>query len=108
MRSIIIGIALVGSFAGALAGAASNPIINAGTPDAAMYVYDPALGRAHVVQLEYIDCLGKATHWYEDGSPVDCPRVQAQLGRAMPITMPDGSMLIPDASGRYTFHKSES
>src|SRR5689334_12761063 len=63
---MIFGIGLVGAL---VAHAGAPVIINPGTPDAAMRVYDPALGRAHVVQLACLCCVGRRdVVFFEDGS----------------------------------------
>jgi hypothetical protein len=63
-RTIALGIALLGSVAGR-----ASPVINAGTPDAAIVTYDAGIGTTHVVQLQYLNLLGRTdVVWFEDGS----------------------------------------
>jgi hypothetical protein len=76
MKTLLIGLGLVAStvmHAGA-------PVMNAGTPDAAIMVDDPVRGRVLPIQTEYLHCLGIADSvYFEDGS-IDCrPGARARV-----------------------------
>jgi hypothetical protein len=83
MKSLILGLGLVGS----LVAHAGAPVINAGTPDAAILIYDPVCSRVLPIQTEYLHCLGIADSVsFEDGR-IDCrpgarARVYAQWHQA--------------------------
>ena len=76
MKMLLLGLGLV-AFTVMYAGA---PIINTGTPDAAIMVDDPVRSRVLPIQTDYLHCLGIADSVsFEDGS-IDCrPGARARV-----------------------------
>lgn len=97
MKTLMLGIALVGSFAGALAGAATSPVLNPGTPDAAIMTYVPALGRAVPIQLDYLSLVNRPDIVvFEDGSIETRAQFErARYAYALRTLKPTGSTFLP-------------
>jgi hypothetical protein len=77
MQTLLLGLSLLAS----VVMHTSAPVMNAGTPDAAILVYDPVPGHVERIQTEYLGCLGIADSVYfaDDGS-IDCrPGARARM-----------------------------